>query len=319
MGEAEYTCPKCGGPAELDQGYETKVKCPKCGDTAITMSFLSNGDIQTVTADTGEYYELEPDARIALKELSEAKDDDQKIDAMIKLCDAYGATGREGKAETISRDLLGIIRKLVDDGVEGMRDRYIDQVSISAAFATARGNYKDASAVYQEAIEYLKDSDDIQVASIKVNYGYLCMMKKDLIEAEKAFRESLEMIDRCFGRGEIGDDPYIRATVYDSLRMVCNKNNDKDSSEKFMLLALEERRRLEKEAPVNSARLIELADSLGFAAEEEAKKGNDDKAMELLNEAIDIAKKYDDCKDALAYALMNRAKYNQARATGRIP
>ncbi|MBQ6547758.1 MAG: hypothetical protein IJL79_02300, partial [Candidatus Methanomethylophilaceae archaeon] len=45
----------------------------------------------------------------------------------------------------------------------------------------------------------------------------------------------------------------------------------------------------------------------------EAKKGNDDKAMELLNEAIDIAKKYDDCKDALAYALMNRAKYNQAR------
>ncbi len=313
MGEAEYTCPKCGGPAELDQGYETKVKCPKCGDTAITMSFLSNGDIQTVTADTGEYYELEPDARIALKELSEAKDDDQKIDAMIKLCDAYGATGREGKAETISRDLLGIIRKLVDDGVEGMRDRYIDQVSISAAFATARGNYKDASAVYQEAIEYLKDSDDIQVASIKVNYGYLCMMKKDLIEAEKAFRESLEMIDRCFGRGEIGDDPYIRATVYDSLRMVCNKNNDKDSSEKFMMLALEERRRLEKEAPVNSARLIELADSLGFAAEEEAKKGNDDKAMELLNEAIDIAKKYDDCKDALAYALMNRAKYNQAR------
>ena len=227
MGEAEYTCPKCQGPAELQQGYETKVICPKCGETSITMSFLSNGDIETVTADTGEYYELEPSARKALKELSEAKDDNAKIDAMIRLCDAYGATGREGKAETISRDLLGIIRKLVDDGVEGMRDRYIDQVSISAAFATARGNYKDASAVYLESLEYLKDSDDIQVASLKVNYGYLCMMKKDLIEAEKAFRESLVMIDRCFERGEIGDDPYIRATVYDSLRMVCNKNNNR--------------------------------------------------------------------------------------------
>ena len=58
---------------------------------------------------------------------------------------------------------------------------------------------------------------------------------------------------------------------------------------------------------------IELADSMGFAAEEEAKKGNDDKAMDLLNEAIEITRKYEDCKDALAYALMNRAKYNQSR------
>ena len=313
MGEAEYTCPKCGGDAELSQGYETKVVCPKCGETAIVMSFLSNGDIQTVTADTGEYYELEPSARKALKDLSAAKDEISKIDATIELCDAYGATGREGKAESMSMEVLSMIRDLVDKGVDGMRDRYIDQVSICAAFATARGNYKDASAVYLQSLEYLSGSEDIQVASLKVNYGYLCMMKKDLIESEKAFREALEMIDRCFERGDIGDDPYIRATVYDSLRMICNKNNDKGSSEKFMLLALGERRRLEKEAPVNSARLIELADSLGFAAEEEAKKGHDDKAMELLNEAIETTKRHEDCKDALAYALMNRAKYNQAR------
>ena len=313
MGEAEYTCPKCGGDAELQQDYETKVICPKCGETAINMSFLSNGDIETVTADTGEYYELEPSARKALKAMKEAKDDNEKIDALSQLCDAYGATGREGKAETLSMELLSVIRGLVDQGVEGMRDRYIDQVSICAAFATARGNYKDASSVYLDSLKYLEGSDDIQVASLKVNYGYLCMMKKDLVESEKAFREALEMIDVCFARGEIGDDPYIRATVYDSLRMICNKNNDKESSEKFMLLALDERRRLEKECPVNSARLIELADSLGFAAEEEAKKGNDDKAMGLLNEAIETTKKYDDCKDALAYALMNRAKYNQSR------
>ena len=313
MDEAEYTCPKCGGPAELFQDYETKVVCLKCGETAIRMSFLTNGDIETVTADTGEYYELEPSARSALRDLDAAKDEVSRMEAMSRLCDAYGATGREGKAETMSLEVLSMIRKMVEDGVPGMRDRYIDQVSICAAFATARGNYKDASKVYLDSLEYLKGSDDIQVASLKVNYGYLCMMKKDLYESEKAFREALDMIDACFARGEIGDDPYIRATVYDSLRMVCNKNNDKESSEKFMLLALDERRRLEKEAPVNSARLIELADSLGFAAEEEAKKGNDDKAMELLNEAIDITKKYEDCKDSLAYALMNRAKYNQAR------
>ena len=313
MDEAEYTCPKCGGSAELSQGYETKVSCPKCGETAITMRFLTNGDIETVTADTGEYYELEPSARKALKELSEAKDEISKINAMSDLCDAYGATGREGKAETMSMEVLSMIRELVDKGAEGMRDRYIDQVSICAAFATARGNYKDASAVYLQSLEYLTGQDDIQVASLKVNYGYLCMMKKDLYESEKAFREALEMIDKCFEKGDFGDDPYIRATVYDSLRMVCNKNNNKEEAEKFMLLALDERRRLEKEAPVNSARLIELADSLGFAAEEEAKKGSDEKAMELLNEAIEITKKYDDCKDALAYALMNRAKYNQAK------
>ena len=313
MDGAEYTCPKCKGPAELSQDYETKVICPKCGETQIKMSFLTNGDIETVTADTGEYYELEPSARKALNDLVEAKDEIAKMDALSELCDAYSATGREGKAETISMELLSIIRSHADKGEPGMRDRYIDQVSICAAYATARGNYKDASKVYLDSLEYLKDSDDIQVASLKVNYGYLCMMKKDLIESEKAFREALEMIDKCFERGEIGDDPYIRATVYDSLRIICGKNNDKEESEKYMLLALGERRRLEKEAPVNSARLIELADSLGFAAEEEAKKGNDDKAMELINEAIEVTKKHEDCKDALAYALMNRAKYNQAR------
>ena len=48
MDEAEYTCPKCGGSAELSQGYETNVVCPKCGETAITMRFLTNGDIETV-------------------------------------------------------------------------------------------------------------------------------------------------------------------------------------------------------------------------------------------------------------------------------
>ena len=313
MGEAEYTCPKCGAVAEISEGYETKVICPRCGETAITMSFLSNGDIVTVTADTGEPYELDPDTRLALKALDAAEDDIGRIDAMSRLCDAYSASGREGKAETLSLEILSMMKDLNDSGTEGMRDRYIDQVSVCAAFATARGNYKDASEVYLHAMEYLGGSDDIQFASMNVNYGYLCLMKKDLAESERAFTDALAMIDICFARGEYGDDPYIRATVYDSLRMIGSKNGDQAKADEYMHLALDERRRLLDDAPVNGARLIELADSLGFAAEEEARAGNDGRAMELLDEAITMAKGHPEHGEALAYALMNRAKYNQTR------
>lgn len=313
MGEAEYTCPKCGGPAELEQDYETSVKCDKCGETKIIMNFLSNGDIETVTEDTGDYYELEPSARRALAELRDAKDEISKIEAMSHLSDAYSETGREGKAEDLAEDVLAMLRQQVDKDVPGMRNRYIDQVSICAAFSTARGDYKKASETYLESLRYLGEGDDMQIASLKVNYGFLCTMKKEFYDAEKAFRESMDMIRRCFANKDLGDDPYILATVYDSLRMVLGKNNKKEEAEEYLHLALDERRKLLKTAPVNSARLIELADSLGFVAEEEARKGNVEEAEKLLAEAIEATKAFEDHKDAYAYALMNRAKYRQAR------
>lgn len=313
MAEAEYRCPKCGGPAELDQGYETKVVCPNCGDTRIAMKFLSNGDIETVVENTGVYYELESSVIEAMDRLATAEDGIAAVDAKSRLCEAYAATGREGKAENLSMEVLGDIRSMCEGGVPGMRDRYIDQISVCASFATARGNYKDAADIYTEGIGSIEDHDDIQVASLKVNYGYLCLMRKDLKAAEGAFLDAMGTIRGCFERKEMGDDPYILATVYDSLRMISNKNNDGEGSDRYLHLALEERRRLLRDAPVNSVRLIELADSLGFAAEEEARKGNDTGAEELLEEAISITGSVGGCEDAHAFALMNRAKYRQSR------
>ena len=314
----DFTCPKCGKPAEIENGYDTLVRCKDCGETRIIMNFLSNGDIETVTADTKEYYELEPSVRAALEKVDAAKTPEEKIDSLSELSDRYSETGREGKAENIAKDVLRQMRELSDAGDKGMRSRYLEQIPICAAFAISRGNYDDATKIYTEGLEYVGDERSIDVASMKVNYGFLCTLKKDTIGAQKAFQESLELIQECFDKGEKGDDPYILATVYDSLRLMANKNNQQDVAAEYAVKALEERRRLLDAAPVTSARLIEYADSMGFVAELEMKKGNDAKAEEMMDEAIEVTGRYPDNKDAKAYALMNRAKYRQSK-TPEIP
>ena len=314
----DFTCPKCGKPAEIENGYDTLVKCPDCGETRIIMNFLSNGDIETITADTKEYYELEPSVREALEKKSEASTPEEEIDALLLLSDRYAETGREGKAENIAKDVLERMRVLSDKGDKDMRKRYLEQIPICAAYAISRGNYDDATAIYTKGLEYIGDERSMDVASMKVNYGFLCTMKKDTIGAQKAFEESLELINECLEKGDKGDDPYILATVYDSLRLMANKNNQQDLAAEYAVKALEERRRLLKDAPISSARLIEFADSMGFVAELEMKKGNDDKASEMMDEAIQVLTQYPENKDALAYALMNRAKYRQSK-TPEIP
>ena len=311
--DAEFTCPKCGRPAELISGYDTLVSCSDCGETRIIMNFLPNGDIETVTADTKEYYELEPSVRKALAQLRNAVTVKEKIEAKAKLCGAYSETGREGVAEDLSKEVLDLIRHEADMNADGMRMRYYDQISVCAAFATARGDYAKASGIYLLGLDYAGSEESMAVASLKVNYGFLCMMKKDFYNSEKAFRESVDLIIRCREKGDTGDDPYILATVYDSLRLVASKNNEQAEAEKYLRKALEERKSLLDRAPVNSARLIELADCLGFMAEEEARKKNEDSALAYLDEAIAVAKRYPDCADACARAMMNRAKYLQAR------
>lgn len=309
----EFTCPKCGKPAELENGYDTLVKCNDCGETRIIMNFLSNGDIETVTADTNEYYELEPSVREALSDLEEAKDDNEKIAAMNRLSDAYSATGREAKAENIAKEVLAILRDMPE-----ARLQYIEQIPICAAFAISRGNYQDATDIYMQGLEFIGDECSLEAASMKVNYGFLCTMKKDPRSAQKAFEESLKMIEECFAKGEKGDDPYILATVYDSLRLIAAKNNEQELSEEYAKKALKERERLLKEVPPTSVRLIEYADSVGYFAELEMKRGNGEKGAEMMDEVVEIMRQYPDNKDALAYALMNRAKYKQS-LTSEIP
>ena len=311
--EVEFTCPKCGKVAELRSGYETSVICGDCGETKIVMNFLSNGDIETVTADTGEYYELEPSVRDALRSVDEASDDVAKVDALSSLSDRYAETGREVKAENLAKEVLSLMRKLADDGDESMRARYFDQVPICAAFAIARGDNKEAMRIYADGLEYVGDSRTIEVASMKVNYGFICMMRKDLINSEKVFKEALELTKECFAKGETGDDPYLLATIYDSLRMITSKNGRTQEAEEFMASALEERRRLLETAPITSARLIELADSLGFMAESEERKGHPEEATALMDEAVGIVGRYEGHRDAYAYALLNRAKYRQTK------
>ena len=313
--EVEFTCPKCGKVAELRSGYETSVICSDCGETKIIMNFLSNGDIETVTSDTGEYYELEPSVRSALKAVDEATDDLAKVDALSLLSDRYSETGREIKAEDLAKEVLSLMLRLANDGDERMRARYFNQVPICAAFAIARGDNKEAMDIYSNGLDQVGDSRTVEVASMKVNYGFICMMRKDFINSEKAFKEALELTKECFARGDVGDDPYLLATIYDSLRLIVSKNNRMQEAEEYMSSALEERRRLLKTAPITSARLIELADSMGFVAESEERKNHPEEASALMDEAVNIIKGYEGHKDAYAYALLNRAKYRQTKSS----
>ena len=307
----DFTCPKCGKPAELENGYDTLVVCKDCGETRIIMNFLSNGDIETITADTKEYYELEPSVREALSDLDAAGTPEERVQALSVLSDRYSETGREAKAENLAKEVLAEMRRLAEAGDADMRRRYMDQVPICAAYAISRGDADGASSIYLQALEFIGDDRSIQAASMKVNYAFLCTMRKDNNSARKALEESMDVIKECFARGEKGDDPYLLATVYDALRVNANKDNDKGLSEDYAYKALEERRRLlDQEAPV-SARLIEFADSMGFVAEMEVKKGNTEKATAMMDEAVQILEGYPDNRDAYAFALMNRAKYRQ--------
>lgn len=308
--KAPFLCPKCGKTATVDSGYDTVVRCKDCGETRIIMNFLSNGDIETVTADTGEYYELEPSVRCALEDVENASDENERLDAMMVLSDRYGETGREIKAEKIAKDVLDI--SFANIGT--MRSRYCNQVPICAAFAIARGDYAEAAEIYRQGLAAVGDDESIESASMKVNYGYLCTMNKDNILAEKIFKEAYQDTEKCFAKGDIGDDPYLLATICESLRSISMKNGDTETAEKYMNKALDERRRLLKEKPVTSKRLIELADSLGFAAEVEIKKDNISGAEAYIQEALDITSKHGECKEAHAYALMNKAKFNQSRS-----
>lgn len=306
---AEFTCPKCGKAAEVRNGYDSSVICKDCGETKIIMKFLSNGDIETVTADTGEYYELEPSVRRALKDVEDAKGEDARLDAMMVLSDRYGDTGREVKAEKIAKDVLDISYA----NIGTMRSRYYNQVPICAAFAISRGDYSEAAEIYRQGLANVGDDDSIESMSMKVNYGYLCTMKKDNAQAEKVFKEAYDGVEKCFARNEIGDDPYLLATICESLRTISMKNGDTEAAERYMHRAIDERKRLIKDS-MEAKRLIELADSLGFAAEVEMKKDNPEAAEAYIEEALNITKKHGECKEAFAYALMNKAKFNQSRS-----
>ncbi len=311
--QAVFTCPKCGQGAELRSGYETSVICKDCGETKIVMRFLSNGDIETVTEDTGKYYELEPSVREALNAVESAKTDAEKVIALSLLSDRYSETGREVKAENLANEVLAGMYRLAEKGDSEMLSRYFNQIPICAAFAIARGDNKTAMNIYADGLAHVGDSRTIEVASMKVNYGFICTMRKELTNAEKVFKEALELTEECFAKGEKGDDPYLLATIYDSLRLISSKNGRAEEAEGYMESALRERRELLKTAPVTSARLIELADSIGFKAESEERKGNSENAEALMNEAVEILKGYPDNKDAYANALMNRAKYRQMK------
>ncbi len=323
--KAGYTCPKCGGPAELCPGYDTLIACPKCGETRIIMDFLPNGDIQTVTADTGEYYELEMSVRDALAHLDEVKsskyDDEysrQKdiIKALSDLAAAYNGTGREVKAENIASDVLDIMYDLSRKGHKKMRDRYLDQIAVCSTYAIARGDFAAAAAIYSKGLDYVGDSKDLQAASLKVNYSFLCTMRKDFVNAEKSLLDAKAIIEECYSDGDHGSDPYLLATVYDSLRVISGKNNNTAESKEYLEKAVSERKRLLSGDQITETRLIELTDSMGSLAEAEARGGDPAKAASMLDEAIVTVKEPSKGGLAYAYAIMNRAKYQQSSGKG---
>ncbi len=310
-----YTCPVCGGDAKISFENGTNIICPKCGPTKINLSFSPNGDMITVSANNNEYYEVEPEVRLALSKLkeAEAKPEAERAlavaDANIELARAYNATAREGKAEDLANDTLASLARMVDVGVD-VGDRYCDQVCLCAAFASARSDYDKAQKLYDEALERLKDVRSIDVATLKVKRGLL-WTRRDSEGAEKHLRDALDII----GDSDTSSypDPYIRVIAYDALRAICAKRADNEQAEQFLLKSIDERKALLKsDRNTPSYRTVELVDVLGYYAETLSKYGDDNLAEEYLDEAIALSKEIGH-EDALAYANMNRLKYEQNR------
>ena len=308
----KYDCPVCGGDATISFENGTSIVCPKCGPTRIILSFSPNGDMITVSENNNGYYEIEPDVRSALKALKEAEATGDKlsvIDANIRLASAYNLTGREGKAENLANDMLAELAVLFDKG-EDVCERYCDQVSMCAAYASARSDYDKSQKIYDEALERLKEVRNTDVATLKVKRGLL-WTKKDSESAEKHLKDALDII----GDSDTSSypDPYIRVIAYDTLRAICAKRGDNDQAEQFLIRSIDERKALFKNEPnTPSYRVAELVDVMGYYAETLSKYGDDNLAETYLDEAISLTdvtgQEYPH-----AYALMNRLKYEQNR------
>lgn len=310
-----YACPVCGGDAKISFEDGTSIVCPKCGATRIILSFSPNGDMITVSENNNEYYEVEPSVRKALARLKDAEGLPEEerdlaiIDADVELINAYNATAREGRAENLANDTLAELAAMVDAGKD-VGDRYCDQVSMCAAFASARSDYDKAQKIYDEALEKLKDVRNVDVATLKVKRGLL-WTKRDSESAERHLRDALDIV----GDSDTSSypDPYIRVIAYDALRAICAKRMDNDAAEKFLLKSIDERKALLKNDPdTPSYRTVELVDVLGYYAETLSKYGDDNLAEEYLDEALAISEQAGH-EDAHAYAVMNRLKYEQNR------
>ena len=165
--EVEFTCPKCGKVAELRSGYETSVICSDCGETKIIMNFLSNGDIETVTSDTGEYYELEPSVRSALKAVDEATDDLAKVDALSLLSEFFTYDNILTKAE----------KKIPIDGFES-KDAFISWAKVnvktaifaSVAYRWIESYIKQELGHHRSTVRFLKTKEDKENPNSVGNY-----------------------------------------------------------------------------------------------------------------------------------------------------
>lgn len=312
-----YSCPVCGGDAKISFENGTNIVCPKCGATKIILSFSSNGDMITVSANNNEYYEIEPDVRLALSKVDMAKTMpgsglDKKlaiIDANVDLANAYNQTAREGKAEDLANDILSQLSELLDEGND-VSERYCDQASMCAAYASARSDYDKAQKIYDDALIKLSDVKDINVATLKVKRGLL-WTKKDSQSAEVHLKDALEIV----GDSDTTSypDPYIRVIALDALRAICAKRAENDVAEQYLLRSIDERKALLKAIPDSpSYRTTELVDVLGYYAETLSKYGDDNLAEMYLDEAIEISKSMGHA-DAQAYSAMNRLKYEQNR------
>ena len=313
----KYVCPKCKGEAKIRTGYDTAIVCPQCGDSRILLSFSTNGDMETVVEGTGEYYEIEPTVRQALDALEKAKASDKTgIDKQLEIFTAtnnlateYNNTGREVKAENLANDVLITIRSMFERG-EVQAEVYCDQVSMCAAFASARGDYDGAQKVYDSALIDLYDCKDVNVASLKVKRGLL-WSKKDADSAETHLLDAIELI-KDIDSSEF-PDPYMRAIAYDTLRGIYNKKAEPEKMEEYLSKAIDERKDLLSKNPDTPAyKVAELVDSMGYYAELLSKGGDDNLAEMILDEAKELAEKAD-CKEGVAYAVMNRAGYLQSK------
>ena len=310
-----YDCPVCGGDAKISFEDGTSIVCPKCGSTKIILSFSPNGDMITVSENNNEYYEVEPEVRLALSKLkaAESKPEGERelaiIDADVDLINGYNATGREARAEDLANATLTELEGLIDKGID-TGDRYCDQVSMCAAFASARSDYDKAQKIYDRALDRLKDVRTPEVATLKVKRGLL-WSKRDSDGAEKHLRDALDIVGDSDTSGY--PDPYIRVIAYDALRAICAKRMDNDEAEKFLLKSIAERKDLLKKNPdTPSYRTVELVDVMGYYAETLSKYGDDNLAENYLDEAIALSEAAGH-QDAHAYAAMNRLKYEQNR------